>query len=399
MRWILATLGTAGDLHPMLAIARALAEQGEDVHLLAQEPHRAEVEAQGVVFHAIASAHEHTRTMTHPALWHPVRGFGVLWRHLTVPSIEPTIKVLEQLGATKGAATVLASPLAVGARLAADRWPFPMLTAHTAPASLRSNQHPMFVAGHVVPRWWPPFVRALMWRALDHYKLQPMAAPMLNAWRRRQGLGPIDGPVFGRWIHSPLRTLALFPQDFGPMPTDWPVQPTFCGFPLYEGRHDTPMDDPELNDFLARSHERELTVIYAGSQPTTQANAMRREALRRVESGQACLLLCATPAEAPSKSPWLLQRTSVNLPKVLPQAAQLLHHGGIGITAQAFAAGVPQIAWPSAYDQFDNAWRIKQQNTIAPQSRHAQYSRPDSPNEAVRLAIQTWRSVVQKSDC
>jgi rhamnosyltransferase subunit B len=43
---------------------------------------------------------------------------------------------------------------------------------------------------------------------------------------------------------------------------------------------------------------------------------------------------------------------------VLPRAALLVYHGGIGTLAQAVKAGVPHLVVPSAHDQFDNAWRI-----------------------------------------
>jgi len=44
---------------------------------------------------------------------------------------------------------------------------------------------------------------------------------------------------------------------------------------------------------------------------------------------------------------------------VLPHAAVLVHHGGIGTTAQAIAAGIPQLVVPSTHDQPDNAMRIR----------------------------------------
>jgi UDP:flavonoid glycosyltransferase YjiC (YdhE family) len=43
---------------------------------------------------------------------------------------------------------------------------------------------------------------------------------------------------------------------------------------------------------------------------------------------------------------------------VLPHAAAFVHHGGIGTTAQAFAAGIPQLVRPLAHDQPDNARRV-----------------------------------------
>jgi UDP:flavonoid glycosyltransferase YjiC (YdhE family) len=40
-------------------------------------------------------------------------------------------------------------------------------------------------------------------------------------------------------------------------------------------------------------------------------------------------------------------------------AAAVVHHGGIGTTAQALKAGVPQLVMPMAHDQPDNAARLE----------------------------------------
>jgi UDP:flavonoid glycosyltransferase YjiC (YdhE family) len=37
----------------------------------------------------------------------------------------------------------------------------------------------------------------------------------------------------------------------------------------------------------------------------------------------------------------------------------MIHHGGIGTAAQCFAAGVPQLMMPMAFDQPDNALRAQ----------------------------------------
>jgi len=53
----------------------------------------------------------------------------------------------------------------------------------------------------------------------------------------------------------------------------------------------------------------------------------------------------------------------IPLSKVLPRAAALVHHGGLGTTAHAFAAGIPQIAVPLSDDQPDNAARVERLGT------------------------------------
>ena len=45
--------------------------------------------------------------------------------------------------------------------------------------------------------------------------------------------------------------------------------------------------------------------------------------------------------------------------EVFPKAACVVHHGGIGTSAQAMRAGVPQLVMPLAYDQADNGTRMK----------------------------------------
>ena len=44
--------------------------------------------------------------------------------------------------------------------------------------------------------------------------------------------------------------------------------------------------------------------------------------------------------------------------QVFPRAAAVVHHGGIGTTAQALAAAVPQLIMHMAHDQPDNAAHV-----------------------------------------
>jgi rhamnosyltransferase subunit B len=57
--------------------------------------------------------------------------------------------------------------------------------------------------------------------------------------------------------------------------------------------------------------------------------------------------------------PTILWQDYVPLRSLLPHAAALMHHGGIGTTAEALRAGTPQLIIPLAHDQFDNAERVK----------------------------------------
>ncbi|HEY9286177.1 MAG TPA: nucleotide disphospho-sugar-binding domain-containing protein, partial [Pyrinomonadaceae bacterium] len=43
--------------------------------------------------------------------------------------------------------------------------------------------------------------------------------------------------------------------------------------------------------------------------------------------------------------------------EVLPRAAAVVHHGGVGTTGQSLRAGRPQLVVPFSHDQFDNGAR------------------------------------------
>ncbi|MFC7652541.1 glycosyltransferase [Pseudoduganella danionis] len=45
---------------------------------------------------------------------------------------------------------------------------------------------------------------------------------------------------------------------------------------------------------------------------------------------------------------------------LLPRVAAIVHHGGIGTTAEALRCATPQLIVPFAYDQFDNGLRARQ---------------------------------------
>jgi UDP:flavonoid glycosyltransferase YjiC (YdhE family) len=72
------------------------------------------------------------------------------------------------------------------------------------------------------------------------------------------------------------------------------------------------------------------------------------------------ILLAKDGPQVPPNLPKnVLQADYAPFSKVFPRAACIVHHGGIGTTAQALRAGVRQVIMPLAFDQHDNAARIQ----------------------------------------
>ena len=79
------------------------------------------------------------------------------------------------------------------------------------------------------------------------------------------------------------------------------------------------------------------------------------------ELGLRAMLVTNYPEQVPKHLP-LDVKVFGYLPfsRVLPRAALLVYHGGVGTLAQGIRAGVPHLVVPHGYDQFDSGWRIEQ---------------------------------------
>lgn len=421
MRFALVTLGSTGDLYPFLAVGRALVEQGHEVVLLSQEPYRAEASRAGLQFVPVADARQHQRTLAHPKLWHPVEGFGVLWRHLCLPAALPTWEALQALSSSGGVGAaqplrVLASPLAIGARLARDTGPIRLWSAYLSPAAFRRLDNPMFVGPWQVPRWWPEAGRRWAWQLLDRWKLEPLARATVERLIAQVGAQPIAGSVFGDWIHSPDGGLAFYDEGFCSLPSRTagratrspPQHPIHqIGFPNFEW--EAPAAPGPTLPFDAAPW-----IVFGGSAGTlgkSDAYALASHLTDR--SDRPAVLLDARLTGPKRLSSTLLGLPMQPLPALLQHAHGFVHHAGIGSCAQGLAAGIPQFLIPRAYDQFENAAALERSGSgwVAPHAlRNApaaqlarwiaqldpeparramvpNHSHPSAPNVAVREAV------------
>ena len=74
---VLVTIGSAGDLFPFLKLGLALRKAGHRVSFLGPDQHGPYVLDAGLPFHGLPADEA---VLDHPDLWHPTRGFGVVWK-------------------------------------------------------------------------------------------------------------------------------------------------------------------------------------------------------------------------------------------------------------------------------------------------------------------------------
>ena len=360
MKVLLPTVGSAGDIHPFLAIGLAMQARGHQVEIMTNPVFADLVRQSGLGFHPVGTIEHCENTYRSPKLWHPVHGFGVFWRRMARYAIEPVYQRIAQhaeTGVGGDRVVVLATPLMLGARLAQEKLKVPLVTAYTAATMLRSCAHPLTLAHWRVPRWVPRVARSLAWQALDQWKLHPMVADDLPPWRERLALPVLRQSVFGQWIHSPSAGVTLFPPWFAPASIDWPAQVKQAGFPLYDGDKSLGLDAGLLH-FLDQGAP---PIVFTPGSAMVRGHGFFEAAVRCCRAlGRPGVLLTADASQVPTGlPPSVFHCGYAPFGLLLPRAAALVHHGGIGSTAQGLRAGLPQLLTPLGFDQFDNAMRLE----------------------------------------
>jgi len=321
MHVLLVPFGSAGDVYPFLGLGAELRRRGHRVTMITAGYFEQLALKAGFEFAPFTSREVYLEVIGDPDLWHPQRSVPLLARRSVIPAIEVVYRLIAERY-QPGETAVVAGSLAFGARVAQEKLGVPLTTIHLQPVVFRSRYEPPIHPGLGWIRQVPVPLRPAVFRLMD-YMVDNIYAGPLNAFRAGLGLAPIRRVMDG-WWHSPQSTLALFPKWFAAPQPDWPRQVQFLEFPMYDGGGLESVP-PGLQAFLD-----------AGDPPIvfTSGSAMA--------TGEEFFAASAAAAA-----------------NFVTSAAAFVHHGGIGTSAQALRAGVPQLVAPCSYDQLDNAARLQ----------------------------------------
>jgi rhamnosyltransferase subunit B len=116
---------------------------------------------------------------------------------------------------------------------------------------------------------------------------------------------------------------------------------------------------PEIEEFLS---EGASPVLFTAGSANSQAGQFFKTAIDACRLlGCRGVLATAFPAQLPTGLPLSVRHfAQVSFSRLFPRCRAVVHHGGIGTTAHALAAGTPQLVVPLSHDQPDNAARVRQ---------------------------------------
>ena len=352
MTYLMVALGSGGDVYPQIGLGKALRKRGHRVVVISNTHFESAVERAGLEFASCESADAARNTIENPELFKFGKGFRVLFEGIL--RVMPAVYRLIADRYIPGETVAIGGFTAFGARIAQEKLGVPFATVHLQPVLLRSlNEQPGLT---VSPRATPLIrgLRRLSLPALDRWVFDPVLAPGLNSFRSELGLPPVKRVMNG-WVHSPQLVIGMFPEWFASLQPDWPPNTHLTGFPLFNDGEDL---QPELRQFLDSGDPP--VVFTAGTAMLFGRKFFEVAAQVCRMTGRRGLLLTQFPEQLPAELPPQVRHfTYAPFGALLPRAAALVHHGGIGTVAQAFAAGIPQLIAPFNFDQPDNAARVQ----------------------------------------
>lgn len=359
-RIVFSTLGSLGDLHPYLAVARELAARGHAPVIATHPFYRARVENAGLGFAPVrpdmseygdpAEVMRKAMDLHHGSRW--------ILEHVVLAKLTESRDDL--VAACEGADLVVSHVLTLTTPLVAEKLGVPRVHSVLQPLTMYSCTDPPVLPGMPLHdqamRWGPGAWRALY--AIMRASSAPWFAPLARM-RREMGLPPAAAhPMLG--LSHGVPTVAMFSRVLAEPQPDWPRPTTVTGFCV----HDRDGAGGGMSDALrAFLDAGEPPVVFTlGSSAVFDAREFW-DVAARVSRALGVRAVLLTGGDGPAERPDLDDGDRVlAVPyaphsELFPRASAAVHCGGVGTTGQALASGRPMLVMPYSHDQPDNARR------------------------------------------
>lgn len=347
MRVLLSTIGSRGDVQPLVALALQLRTLGQEVRVCVPPDFRDWIDSLGIPVTPIGPELRTLTASSQPTM--PAQPSSERMRQLAEATVATQFQTIA--AAAQGCDVLVgATALQIAAPSVAEEIGMPYVFAAYAPTVLPSPHHapPRLPSSEQTPT--PAMADNRELWARDAQRFNDLFGAALNSHRAAAGLAPVSDVRSHIFTDRPW--LAA-----DPMLAPWPEPADPAVFQTGAWiLPDERLLSAELETFL----EAGEPPVYFGfgsmraphglAQVMVQAaRALGRRAI--VSRGWADLPLA-------DNEPDCLVIGEVNQQALFKRVAAVVHHGGAGTTTAAALAGAPQVIIPQLYDQHYWAQRI-----------------------------------------
>ena len=352
MNFILVSVGTDGDVFPYAGLGSVLRERGHRVTLVASGQYAPLAAAHGFEFRPLVSQEENRELLEDPGFWNPLKTaqISARWGNRFIGR---QYDLLSEL-ATPGDSVLVSNPGVLASSIVHEKSGRPLANLVLQPWMIRSTDAPPVMPLFGLARWPRPAVN-FFWRLLDGV-VDGLMGSHLNRVRVSVGLKPARR-IFRNWLARQL-VIGMFPEWYGPPQRDWLPQIRLVGFPRFDGVAAGATLPEELERFLAQGSPP--VAFTFGTEMLHARELFKKCSEACVRAGKRGIFLTRYRQQLPDVFPADQNHCAfAPFQQLFPRCAGVVHHGGIGTTARALAAGRPQVVVPICFDQMDNAARVQ----------------------------------------
>jgi rhamnosyltransferase subunit B len=361
---ILTTIGTLGDLHPIIAIALALRRLGFRPVMAVAEDQVAKCRKAGLeavpVLPGFDAVRRRMGLSEDEAVKRLLGNQREMLDQVLLPALPSSTEALETV--CQDAEAIITSSFVFGASIVAEKHDIPLVSLVLQPMAMLSAFDPpctpdfrMMKRAPVsrVGRTWNRFVYNSM-RAAIHC----VYSRRIDRVRAKHGLGPKGAMRLLEADNQSLLTLGTYSPRFGGMQPDMAENVRITGFPMFDSCTGAAEKlHPTIAKFLA---DGPAPIVFTlGSFAVNCAGSFYDEAAAAAKLlGRRAILLTGGTGD-PVVTDDILQCGYAPHSLLFPAASAIVHHGGAGTTGQALRAGKPQMIVPHMGDQHDHGERIE----------------------------------------
>jgi vancomycin aglycone glucosyltransferase len=346
MRVFISSIGTRGEVQPIVALAVALRGLGHTAVLCVAPNFKPWIESLGLQCVPVGPDIEQFVRNAPPVGARRRKTPRAQWRPIITQTVREQFRVTAETARGCGAIVVCGGLQAAG-RSVAEALRIPYAYAAYCPVTLPSAAHPPPM---IVSQRLPRLVNRALW-AMSERSWSSLYLDVVNEQRATLGLTPVASVPAHIFTAKPwlAADAALAPAG-----SSRALEVRQTGAWLLENPEPLPR---AVEDFLAAGAPP--VYLGLGSMSAAPATNAALIAAARALGRRAILSRGWGGLDVVDGAADCIAIGDVDHAKLLPRVAAVIHHGGAGTTMAAARAGVPQVVVPHLYDQYYFADRVR----------------------------------------